>query len=178
MAGDTENAALWAEADVWIALNLAATNPTDVEDPFGGDWDLVGLLDGEAGFVESRSEDTNDFYAWGGILVRTSRRNFKMTRQFTALETNPTVRQLVYPGSTGTEIIVPQRSPFKIGFETREGTKTRRVISRRYAEVDEVGDITESEADLKKYEITVAIYPDANGVLFDVQPDDDLVTSS
>lgn len=178
MAGDTANASLWADADVYIALDEGAANPSTVDNDFDGDWELVGLLDGEAGFTESREEEKSDHYAWGGILVRTSRRNFKLTRKFIALESNPAVRALVYPGSTAGTIRVPTRNRFKIAFETREGDVVRRLISSLYAEVDEVGDIVESEADLTKREITVVIYPTASGDLFVVQPEDDVISSS
>ena len=73
MAGDPSNARLWADADVYVSFDTEAANPADVDTPFGGDWDLVGLLDGDDGFTESRDEDVEDLFAWGGILVRTAR---------------------------------------------------------------------------------------------------------
>jgi len=72
VAGDPTNASLWTDADVYVGP-LSATNPATIDDPFGVDWGLVGLLDGDEGFSESRDEDKDDKYAWGGILVRTSR---------------------------------------------------------------------------------------------------------
>lgn len=177
MAGDVSNAALWGDADVYIGPQTAV-NPLDVTAAFGADWQLAGLLDGDAGIVESRNEDTSDFYAWGGILVRTSRRNFKLQRKFVCLESNATTLGLVYPGSTGGVIKVPSRNYFKVAFETREGAEVRRVISANYAEVDSVSDITESESALKKYEITVTIFPNAQKELFIVQPADPTPTAA
>lgn len=171
MAGDVSNAALWGDADVYIG-ELDAVNPADEDTPFSSDWDLTGLLDGDAGIVETRNEDSADHYAWGGILVRTSRSKFKLQRKFVCLETNAVTMGLVYPGSSGGVIKVPGRRRFKIAFETREGDTVRRVISALYAEVAEVADITESETALKKYEITVTIYPNAQKELFIVQPAD------
>lgn len=171
MAGDVTKAALWGDADVYIG-SKTAVNPVDEDTAFGADWDLVGLLDGDAGIVESREEDKADHYAWGGLLVRTSRKNFKMQRKFVCLERNAVTLGLVYPGSTGGVIKVPGRNYFKIAFETREGDVVRRAISSLYAEVDEVADITESESELVKYEITVTIYPNASKELFVIQPAD------
>src|SRR5690606_41721003 len=91
MAGDPTKANIWPDADVYVGP-LTATDPIDIDTPFGADWDLVGLLDGEAGFVQAREEEVEDHYAWGGILVRTSRRNFKQTITFTALEDNDVTR--------------------------------------------------------------------------------------
>jgi hypothetical protein len=169
MTGNTNAASIWADANVYITDNLAATLPPTAQDAMPELWSLVGLLDGDAGFEEERSEDTSDFYAWGGILVRTSRKNFALTRKFTALEDNPFVRSLVWPGSTATKRVVPKRHKFKVAFETIDGTTVKRVMSTMHAEVSEVGTIKDGESDLTKYEITVKIYPNAAGELMDVQ---------
>lgn len=171
MSGNPDNAAIWGDADVYVA-DVDGALPASVDIPFGLDWDLVGLLDGEAGFEESRSQDSSDFFAWGGILVRTSRRNFKLTRKFVALEENAVTMGLIWPGSGQGERRIPRNRRVKLGFETTDGDKVKRVVTRRYAEISEVGTIKDSESELTKLEITVDIYPDSDGVLFDVQPDD------
>lgn len=174
MTGNPDNAAVWAGADVYVGA-LTATEPTGGAD-FGAEWDAVGLLNGDDGFTESMETETNDFYAWGGILIATTRRNFKLTRQFTAYEDNETVYGLVYPGSELTfdgsggyegDLKTPNlQHMFKIGFQTNTGDTIKRVISRNYAQVDERGDSTESESDLASRQLTVAIYPDSGGTLF------------
>lgn len=176
MSGNPENASIWGDADVYITDLLEADIPDSIDVDFNGDWDLAGLLDGDAGFEESRSQDSSDFFAWGGLLVRTSRRNFKLQRKFVLLEENAVSLGLVWPGSAPGERRIPKRRKFKAGFETTDGEKKKRVITRNYAEVAEVGTIKDSETDLTKLEITIDIYPDADGVLFDVQPDDASVT--
>jgi hypothetical protein len=174
MAGDPNNAAVWANADVYVGA-LDAVNPTAGAD-FGGTWDLVGLLDGEAGFTENMSQESTDHFAWGGILVATTRKNFKLTRSFTALEDNETVMDLVYPGNTlvfdadgyAGDLLVPDMgTQFKIAFQTRTGDTIKRVISKNYAQIDERGESSEGEDNLASRPITVAIYPDENGVLFE-----------
>lgn len=178
MAGDVNNASLWADADVYVADKGTAL-PATATDAFGAGWELVGLLDGDDGFTEAREEDEQDHFAWGGIIVRTSRRNFKLTRTFTALEdpaVNATVRRLVYPGSSAGEIVVPRPEQVLMAFETREGSTTRRLITAEHAECSVDGDITESEAELSKYPIVATIYPDASvspARLFVVQSADD-----
>lgn len=165
MAGNPSNATVWPDADVYVAP-LGATNPADVDTPFGVAWSLVGLLDGDAGFTQSREEERNDRFAWGGILVRTTRRNFKLTQTFTALEDNDTTRSLIWPGSTGGNLVVPRPERIKIAFETREGDTVRRRISAYQAEVEINGDITDSEAEITRYELMATIFPDADGILF------------
>lgn len=171
MAGNPSNASVWAYADVLIA-------PEDAEIPvegaaFGPEWDYVGLLSGDDGFSETMEADSSDHFAWGGILVATTRSNFKLTRSFTAYEDNETVYDLVYPGhnvtfnSGGTfsgDVHVPDlQAKFKIAFQTRKGaapgSEIKRVISKNYAQVEERGDATESETEISSRQITVAIYP-------------------
>jgi hypothetical protein len=168
MSGTPANASLWTDADVYISANLSAANPASASAAFSGEWSLVGLLDGDDGFTEARDVDTSDLFAWGGILVRTSRRNFKLTKTFSVLEDNPVTRSLIWPGSTSSQLIVPTPGFVKIAFETREGGKVRRMISKYRAMVEVDGDITDNETDLTKVTLVATIYPDAAGVLFDV----------
>lgn len=168
--GNPDNASIWGDADVYVG-DLDAVNPETIDDPFGPEWGLVGLLDGDAGFEESRSRDSSDFFAWGQLLIRTSRKNFVLTRKFVALESNLVTAGLVWPGSGPGQIVVPKANHrVKVAFVTFDGSKQKRVITRRYAEVEEIGTIKDSESELTKYEITVKIYPDATGVLFDTFP--------
>lgn len=169
MAGDPLKANLWTDADVYISTNLSATLPADANTPFGVDWDLVGLLDGDDGFPESRDEDTDDKFAWGGILVKTSRNHFKLTKSFTALEDNDTTFSLLWPGSSATQIVVPRPAKVLVAFETREGDKVRRLITANYAEVSLDGDHGENETDLESMTFVSTIYPTGGGVLFNRQ---------
>jgi hypothetical protein len=174
MAGDTANASLWADADVYVAP-LGTASPASVSTAWSASWDLVGLLDGEAGFVHAREEEVTDHYAWGGILVRTARRNFKQTVTFTALEDNDTTRELIWPGSSASAYVVPRPTPILLGLETREGFKVKRLITAGYAEVTVNGDITDSESDLTRYELLATIFPDAStdpATIWDVQEGD------
>lgn len=169
MGGEPANAHVWPEADVYIGT-LAATNPADVTEAFGSGWDLVGLLDGDQGFVHARSEDVNDRYAWGSILVRTTRKNYKETVAFTALEWNDTTRALVYPNSSPGTLVVPRPQRLKIALETREGDEVRRLISAYQAEVAVNADIVDKEDDITKYEFLATIFPTDDGQLWEEQP--------
>lgn len=171
MGGTPENARLWANADVYIADSLATANPANVGAVFGAGWNQVGLLDGDDGMPEARDEDTDDKFAWGGILVRTSRSHFKLTKSFSALEDNAIVRSILWPGSTDSVIKVPVPIPRKIGFEVRDpGTgAVKRLITRNHAIITLDGDLDENETDLSKMTFAAVVYPDGNGVLFDRQ---------
>lgn len=173
MGGTPANATLWPDADVYVGATTA-TDPADVDTAFGGTWDLVGLLDGDAGFAHSREEEVNDRFAWGGILVRTTRKNFKYTVKFTPLEWNTTVRDLVFPDSPTGTIVVPRPKRIKIAFETREDDKVRRLISAYQAECAVDGDIEDKEDDLTKYSLIATIFPTSDGDLFVEQNSEEL----
>jgi len=175
MSGTPANASVWSDADVYIAP-IGSPLPADASAAFSGAWSLVGLLDGSDGFEESREEDVNDHFAWGGILVATSRKNFKLTKKFSVLEDNVATRSLIWPGSTASQIIVPRPANLMIAFETRTGGKVRRAISKNYAQITVDGAIKDSEEDLTKRPLAAVIFPDSGGVLFDVQSVPDIAT--
>ena len=162
MAGDSDNATIWNNADVYWSSNVAATIPADVDTAFSAAWDLVGLLDGDTGFGYEREEDVEKLKAWGGVLVRVSRRNFSLSVTFTALEDNDTTHDLIWPGSSGGQLVVPKPIRGRIGFETREGDRKLRRISYYQAEVAIDDTITDQEGDLTRYVFRAEIFPDAS----------------
>lgn len=175
MSGTPANASVWADADVYIAPTGTA-HPADASTPFGSGWLLAGLLDGGDGFEESRNEDKKDHYAWGGILVATTRKNFKLTKKFTLLEDNTTTRSMIWPGSTATSIIIPRPADILIAFETRVGGKVKRLISADHAQVDLVGSLKDGEEDLTKAQMEATIFPTTAGVLFTRQSVPDIAS--
>lgn len=171
MAGSTENPRIWLNADVYVA-DTGTTGPTDIVTDWPAGWEALGLLS-QDGMTETRDESVNDHFAWGGILVRTTRSNHKRSFTVTALEDNPVVFALVNPGSeadtvgdvTTRTIKVPGTDIRAFGLELRDGDIVkRRVIPR--GEVVEVGEITRSESEMEMYELTINVYPDGDGVLY------------
>lgn len=171
MSGNAKNTALWSGADVYVAPSGTA-GPATLTGAWPAGWEAAGLLDGAEGFTESRDEDTSENYAWGSILYRTTRSKHKRTFKFVALEDNAVTFDLVNPGSERasvagvrtSKIKAPTSKRFAIGFETRDGDR----IKRRFGEatVTEVGDIKEGEEDPTVYEVTVVMFPDADGVIY------------
>jgi len=172
MSGNAKNTSLWADADVYIAP-VGTAGPEDLDASWAAPWDLVGLLDGEEGFTESREEETGEHYAWGGRLYKRTKSQHKRSIKFVALEDNKATFRLVNPGSTRTtvdgvrtsKIVVPKIDAFAIGFELREGAKVKRRFVDR-AEVSEVGDVKDSETDPTVFEITVLLFPEDDGTLY------------
>lgn len=174
MAGDAKNTSLWENADVFIAPENTE-GPTDLTTAWAAAWKAAGLLDGEEGITEEREEETGEKYAWGGILYKRTRSQHKRTFKFIALEDNETTFALVNPGSERTTslgvrsstIKVPKSASFAVGFEVREGDKIKRRFAKR-AEVTEIGEIKESETEPTVYEITVVVFPEADGTIYRV----------
>jgi len=175
MAGDATNVDLWQDADVYVA-DLESTAPTDVVTALDAAFDLVGLLDGDEGFTETREEESEERYAWGSLLVKKTRGKHKRTIKFVALEDNDTTFAIANPGSTrsgtsgiGTvqtsEVSVPSYVEKMVVLETREGEKLRRRIVER-CDIEMTGEVKDSESAVTVYEFTITVLPDDNGVLY------------
>ena len=179
MAGDTDNPRIWINADVYVA-DVGVTAPTTTTEALDPEYEPLGLL-GEDGMTESREEDVTDHHAWGGILVRTTRSKHKRTVKVIALEDNDVVWRLVNPGSTAAggaqatttrTVVVPTGSNRKAFlFELVDGDITKRLVIDT-GEVTEVGDVVKKDNELTKYELTITVYPDADGVLYRELTDD------
>lgn len=168
MSGNPANTNAWADADVYIAP-LGSTLPASATDPFPAAWQLVGLLDGDTGFAQARNFDSQDSFAWGGVLMKTRRRNFKQTVKWACFEDNDVVRDLVWPGSTAGSLKVPNPTRMLIAFETTDDTRIRRLISANEADSLVTDDIVDSEGGVTKYMFETTIYPTSAGVLFTEQ---------
>lgn len=161
MANEPENVGFWANADVLVSFDLDAAVPATVDDAFSADWHTVGILDGDDGFTHSEEEDSTDNFGWGGIDLGERNKNFKRMSTFTALEYNQYTRQLMYPGSADGEIGVPDRSiHVLLAFETRDGDKIRRRITKYKARVKLAGDVADNETDPSKIQFEARILPD------------------
>ncbi|MGW2591662.1 phage tail tube protein [Streptomyces sp. NPDC001515] len=173
MSGNVSNPRLWEGADLWTAP-VATPLPEALDDDMTTvpAWKAVGLLS-EDGASESRDEDTTDFYAWGGKLIRTKRSKHKRTVKVTCLEDNLVVFGLVNPGSVVTTangvntrtVKIPKGDRRAFVLELVDGDITR----RRHipdGEITSVGEVNLSESVLQVFELTVTIYPAADDTLY------------
>ena len=151
MAGDADNASMWDDADVFVSFNLGAADPATVDDEWPAEWDLVGLLDGAAGFAQTTDEPRTTGRAWGAGVVKTNYKGAEVMVKFTALEDNETTERLARPNL---------REKVRIAFETREGGKVRRRIAREPATVRRAGDSTSNEDNLESLPLQADIFPD------------------
>lgn len=175
MSGDAKNTSLWNDADVRVDFTQEAASPASSFDTYAAGWTVVGLLDGAEGFEEERDEDSSEHYAWGGVLIKKTRSKHKRTIKFVALEDNDTTFRLTNPGSVrGTvdldgvrvsKVKVPKYEPFAISFEVREGGLVKR-RTVEHAEIEEIGSLKDGEEDVTVREITVVLFPEADGTLY------------
>lgn len=170
-APDPTKTHLWDGADVFYTPYPlgTVTIPADADTAFSAEWKQCGVLDGDAGFKYSRSEDKKDFYGWGGILLRTSRTHFKQTMTFRVMEDNDETRALVWPGSSATALNVPKPAQVVLALETRDGANVKRLITALYAQVELNADVTDSEADITGYELLATIFPTGAGQIWTQQ---------
>lgn len=178
MSGDTTNAHSWDSADVYVAAT-GSTGPTDLTTALDAAFDAVGLVDGDEGFTEGREEDRTDHYAWGGILIKTTRAHHKRTVRFVALEDNVVTFGLLNPGSTtatltGTDtrtVKTPVSDKRSWVFELSESGSVKKRRHIPSAEVTDVADITDSEGNVVAYDMTLSVYPASDGTLWkDIVP--------
>lgn len=171
MAGDVDNPRIWIGADVYTAP-VGTTLPTDTSASLNAAFRALGLLS-EDGMTEGRDEDVTDHWAWGGILVRTTRSKHKRTFVVTALEDNDVVFDLANPGSntattggvTTRTVYVPDPNPQAFVIHLTDGSTVKRLAVPR-GEVSVVGEKTYSDAEMTMTELTITVYPDENGLLF------------
>lgn len=174
MAGNPENVDIWSGADVFFDFTRTAPAPTDLTTAWDALWIPAGLLNGDDGMTESRDESSEDHFAWGSILVRTTFGQHKRTVSVVMLEDNATVFELINPGdSTRTvadgvitsEVYVPQRRKLRMGLELKDGAKTKRRIIET-VELGEVAEVQSAENTMQQYNATLSVYPDGAGKLW------------
>lgn len=177
MAGNADNVMLWDGADVLVytgagtpsAGSTPATLPATVTDEWPDDWAYVGLLNGDAGFQDSREWSETDIPAWGYGTVKVASKDFKDTRKFTALEDNDTTFGIIWPGSDDTKIVVPRPAYRFIAFQLKnEDGGTYRYISKKKARLW-APNWNQAEGKVDGYEFDARIFPNGNRELYLVQ---------
>lgn len=170
MARDPDNVKIWSDAHVWLSdAETRPTLPTSTEDPFATGWEEAGILDGEDGMPEERSQEESKFYGWGIGLIKVGGRNFELSRTFSPLEDNEVVRGLVWPGSTDSKLKLPKPVYRWIAFETdSDFGDTERLIATKRARLW-VPNNNRTESDITKWEVQVSLFADGSGDVFDRQ---------
>ncbi|MFT9661158.1 hypothetical protein ACM0CQ_02765 [Mycobacteroides abscessus subsp. abscessus] len=180
MAGSADNVKLWPEANVYVfngstTFDPATHLPATIADPFPAGtgsaplWTVAGMLNGDAGFEESREWDESDVKAWGYGVIKVASKDYKDERKWTALEDNKVTYDLLWPGSTDTQIVVPKPALRYIAFELKDDEgRIERYISatkaRHWAQ-----NVNKKEGSVEGYEFTSRIFPKGDFSLYLVQ---------
>lgn len=178
MSGTPENARIWSDGDVYVAP-VGTTAPVNLATALNAAFDPLGLL-GSEGLTENREQDTDDKWAWGGILVRTRKSKHKRTFKVVALEDNPVVFGLINPGSDvvtasgiNTKTVkVPTTDKRAFVFQMSDGDDVTRRRVVPVGEVTDVGETVYSEDGMAMVELTITAYPASDGTLY-LDIDDD-----
>lgn len=172
MSRNPGNAVIWTDAHIWLALGnkprpaLPASADIEVDEQV---WLEFGILDGDAGIGEDRTNDETKHYGWGIGLIKVGRKNYELTRTFSCLEDNAQTRSILWPGSTNTKLLMPKPVSAWLGFDTiGDDGRRERLWTTRPAELT-VPSNARNESDITKIEITANIFADGESVLFDRQ---------
>lgn len=173
MTRSPDNAKIWQDARVWWAAASGTTRPalptTADELPDELSWLEFGLLDGGDGFGEERSFDETEHFAWGLGLIKIGTRNYKLNRSMSLLEDNEVTRQVLWPGSTETKLLMPKPVFGWLGFEgTDDLGAVERLWTVRPARLT-VPNNNRNETDITKLEVTANIFANGASELFDRQ---------
>jgi hypothetical protein len=178
MAGNPANVHLWIEADVLVynaATLPTADLPAAVTDPFvttTGKWSYVGLLVGDDGIDIQREWEETDIPAWGYGTIIVGSKNFKSSAKVSAREDNAAVQSILWPGSTDSDIVVPDPSSQFVAIEKRGSFgEVARLITKRPARLWIPNDKT-VEGNNSPYEMNIRFFPNSAMELFLAQSSD------
>ena len=170
MAGDATKVKVWDSGDVLIfdpAVTLvpATHHPASIAAAWAVQWRYFGLMLGDPGMDYGRAFEEKSVSAWKYGKVKKRRRDFALTVKFSLLEDNAIVDEVLDPGSSATDIVVPKVARRFIAFQTvaDDGTGERR-ISRVKADIWIPNDFKKEDPAAR--EVECDIYPDTNGSLF------------
>ena len=171
-AGDPTNTTVWKGTDAYVAP-VGTTAPTDLTTAWPAAYKALGLVS-EDGLTIGRDQDTDPKYDSYGSVVRVVKGNETRTFTLTVLEDNAVLFDLLNPGSTAaTTTGVTTRTiktavsdPRAFGFQNQDGAtiKSRLLIPK--GEVTEVGETQRQGTELASREITITVYPAADGTLY------------
>ncbi|BAC17660.1 hypothetical protein HMPREF0290_0872 [Corynebacterium efficiens YS-314] len=166
---DNTQVDIWVDAECYYSLNESAqiNQATTLDEIFGPEWNLVGLLDGAAGFGNNREVQSATVSAWGKGIVDQTDRDVAVSTSFTSLENNSATRYLKWPGSTKHVIVAPKPVRVKLAQATINQDGNLEIwITRRKARVFAAGDPKSQEVAGVEFQVTV--FADARGAIYDV----------
>lgn len=103
--GNAANVRSYGDVNLRVVTSvLGTTAPTSpYPTAWGAGWYDLGLLDANAGIVQSQTQTETKVYAMqGGAVARVLRSQFEKPFKIVCLETNLAVKSLMYPGTTVT----------------------------------------------------------------------------
>lgn len=181
MAGNPSNVRLYSEADVFVYKGATLPSgdiPADVTEPFDTTvawnaaspaipkWGYFGILVGADGIDLQREWSDTDIFGWGYGTILVASKDFKATVRVSVREDNPVVQSVLWPGSSDTELSVPDPAHLFFAFEKRTAAGyVDRKITKRPSRLWIPND-KDVEGDNTPKELSARIFPDSARKLF------------
>lgn len=158
---------------------IGTVAPTDPTSAYAAGWVSWGYVS-EDGVTENFTSESTDIRAWqNGALVRTINSKTDVTFKLVVLETNKSIMADYRPGSspssaagittTAVKAIAP--NPRAFALDLIDGSvRIRKIIPR--GEISERGEIMYKNDEPIGYEVTIKVYPAADGTLYLEYTDD------
>jgi hypothetical protein len=172
-----------------LAAPLGTTLPTDDDTAPDAAFTQLGYVS-EGGLTRNESREITDIKEWGGKTVKKAQTSFDATFQFQFLEyLNADAAKAIYgdaavtvtpaTASTGQKMSVAvdgSESPHQSWiFEMMDGLARMRIVVPD-GQITETAETPFTAGDAAIRDVTIAAYPDENGVLYYEYSDDGVVT--
>lgn len=167
--GDTANPRIWIGADVYVAP-LGTAMPTDITTALNAAFIPLGLVSDDGPSLTT-DNDSTDFYAHGGVFIRTVRSKYKNQIKVMPMENNKTVWALTNPGSTVTTAAgittrvykTPVPAPQAMIWQLTDGAVTSRRLFTK-VDLESVGESSFGDTEINGTELTLNVYTDSSNV--------------
>lgn len=155
--GDITNTDMWRHAFVYVSFDLNAAIPATIDDPFGVDWDDLGILV-KGGPTESSAWGQNtSIYGRNGELLAQYVDELAWTLSFSCHEDNDVTKELRGIESGSHYGIKPKQC--LLGFEyVRPGSKMRQITDMP-AQVVQNGEIPRAENAVTSFPFQAVLFP-------------------
>lgn len=172
-----------------LAAPLGSTIPTDEAAAPDAAFDQLGYVS-EGGLTRNESREITEIKEWGGKTVKKAQTSFDVTFQFQFLEyLNADAAKTIY-GDDAVTVTAPSatagqkmavavdglEAPHKVWiFEMMDGLARIRIVVPD-GQITETAETPFTSGDAAIRDVTVAVYPDADGVLYYEYSDDGVMT--
>lgn len=168
--GDSDNVRVWQTGAVYYAPKNTSL-PNDLDTDLPGTWKDLGFLDQDSGAEWQESEDTSDYFVWGGGRARRLYSKHTKSVKVVCSESNAELIGLINPdhdasetgGVTTLDIAPPTHEPMAFVIEETDGTEIKRRRCFKRGTVSVTNNPTDGETGVTLVELTIDFSIDSSG---------------